>query len=49
MNLTPELVADILVRRGHITAEQGESIKREARQLPARMRSHGAYEHKAVA
>jgi len=49
MNLTPELVADILVRRGHITAEQGESIKREARQLPARMRSHGAYEQKAVA
>ena len=49
MNLTPELVADILVRRGHITAEQGETIKREARQLPSRMRSPGSYEQKAVA
>jgi general secretion pathway protein E len=49
MNLTPELVADILVRRGHITAEHGESIKKEARQLPSRLRSHGAYEQKAIA
>src|SRR5947209_668901 len=49
MNLTPELVADILVRRGHITAEQGEAIKREARQLGSRRRSPGAYEQKAVA
>ncbi len=49
MNLTPELVADILVRRGHITAAHAESIKKEARQLPSRMRSHGAYEQKAIA
>jgi general secretion pathway protein E len=49
MNLTPELVADILVRRGHITAEHGESIKKEARQLPSRLRSPSAYEQKAVA
>ncbi len=49
MNLTPELVADILVRRGHITAEQGESIKREARQLGSRLRTPGAYEQKAIA
>jgi general secretion pathway protein E len=49
MNLTPELVADILVRRGHITAEQGETIKREARQLPSRMRAPSAYEQKALA
>jgi len=49
MNLTPELVADILVRRGHLSAEHGESIKKEARQLPSRLRSHGAYEQKAIA
>jgi general secretion pathway protein E len=49
MNLTPELVADILVRRGHLTAEHGESIKKEARQLPSRLRSPGAYEQKAIA
>jgi general secretion pathway protein E len=49
MNLTPELVADILLRQGHITPDQGEAIKKEARQMPRSMRTHSAYEQKAVA
>jgi len=49
MNLTPELVADILVRQKLITAEQGEAIRQEAKLLPSRLRSATAYEQKAVA
>jgi general secretion pathway protein E len=49
MNLTPELVADILVRQSNITPEQGEAIKQEARQLPSRLRPATAYEQKAIA
>jgi general secretion pathway protein E len=49
MNLTPELVADILVRQSYITAEQGETIKQEAKLLPGRMRSASAYEQQSVA
>ena len=48
MNLTPELVADILVRQGCITAEQGAAIKQEAKALPSRLRSSSAYEQKAL-
>src|SRR5688572_2234910 len=44
MSLTPELVADILVRQGYITPDQGETIKQEARLIPARVRSASAYE-----
>jgi general secretion pathway protein E len=49
MNLTPELVADILVRQKNVTAEQGEAIRQEAKLLPSRLRSAGAYEQKALA
>ncbi|HEX6903683.1 MAG TPA: GspE/PulE family protein [Thermoanaerobaculia bacterium] len=49
MNLTPELVADILVRQGYITKEQGDTVKAEAKALPRNMRSAQAYEQKAVA
>jgi general secretion pathway protein E len=49
MNLTPELVADILVRQGRISEEHGEAIKKEARQMPSRLRAHSAYEQKALA
>lgn len=49
MNLTPELVADILVRQKYLTAEQGETIKAEVKAMPARLRSSLAYEQKAVA
>ncbi|MDP9122822.1 MAG: Flp pilus assembly complex ATPase component TadA [Acidobacteriota bacterium] len=49
MNLTPELVADILVRQGYITREQGEAVRQEAKLLPSRLRSASAYEQKAVA
>ena len=49
MNLTPELVADILVRQGYITSEQGDTIKQEAKGVPRRVRDSSAYEQKAVA
>jgi general secretion pathway protein E len=49
MNLTPEIVSDILVRQGYITPEQGETIRQEAKALPSRLRSAAAYEQKAVA
>jgi general secretion pathway protein E len=49
MNLTPNMVADILVRQGYLTPEQGETIKQEAKALPSRLRSSTAYEQKAVA
>jgi general secretion pathway protein E len=49
MSLTPELVADILVRQGIITSEQGDTIKQEARLVPGRVRSSSAYEQKSLA
>jgi general secretion pathway protein E len=49
MNLTPELVADILVRQGFLKPEQGEAIKQEARALPRSMRNANAFEQRAVA
>ncbi|HEV8579684.1 MAG TPA: GspE/PulE family protein [Thermoanaerobaculia bacterium] len=49
MNLTPDMVADILVRQGYLTPEQGETIKQEGKALPSRLRSPHAYEQKAVA
>src|SRR4029079_1858424 len=49
MNLTPELVADILVRQGRIAEEHAEAIRKEARQVPSRLRSHSSYEQKALA
>jgi general secretion pathway protein E len=49
MNLTPEIVSDILVRQGYITPEQGETIRQEAKAMPTRLRSSTAYEQKAVA
>ncbi|HEV7505278.1 MAG TPA: ATPase, T2SS/T4P/T4SS family [Thermoanaerobaculia bacterium] len=49
MNLTPELVADILVRQGFLKTEQGEAIKQEARALPRNMRNANAFEQRAVA
>ncbi len=49
MNLTPELVADILLRQGLITRDQGETIRQEAKLVPHRLRSSAAYEQKALA
>jgi general secretion pathway protein E len=49
MNLTPELVADILVRQGYLAPEQSETIKQEAKALPNRMRNSSAFEQKALA
>jgi general secretion pathway protein E len=47
MQLTPELIADVLVRQGRLSAEHGETIRREAKLLPQRVRSSRAYEQKA--
>ncbi|HEY0781241.1 MAG TPA: ATPase, T2SS/T4P/T4SS family [Thermoanaerobaculia bacterium] len=49
MSLTPELVADILVRQGRITREQGETIRQEAKLVPSRLRNASAFEQKALA
>jgi len=49
MTLTPELVADILVRQKYITPEQGDLIKQEAKLLPQRVRTGSAYEQKSLA
>ncbi len=49
MNLSPAFVADILVRQGIITSDQGNEIKREARQLPSRFKNPATYEQKAIA
>jgi general secretion pathway protein E len=49
MNLTPELVADILVRQGYLAPEQSETIKQEAKALPNRLRNSSAFEQKALA
>ena len=48
-SLTPELVADVLARRGRISTEHAELIRKEARSVPRRVRSHRAYEQRAVA
>jgi len=47
MQLTPELLTDILVRQGRLSAEHAETVRREAKLLPQRVRSSRAYEQKA--
>lgn len=52
MILSPELAADILQRQGHITLDQAEAIKKEARGVPRHMRSTAtsrAYEQRSLA
>ncbi len=49
MILTPDLVADVLLRQGLINHQQAEQVKKEAKLLPTRMRSARAYEQRAVA
>jgi general secretion pathway protein E len=49
MSLTPTLLADVLRRQGMISAEQAEQVRREARQIPERLRSQVATEQKAFA
>jgi general secretion pathway protein E len=49
MTLTPELVADILIRQKYITPEQGDTVKQEAKLLPSRVRASSAYEQKSLA
>jgi len=47
MSLSPHQLADILVRQGLITSDQGDTIRKEARLLPSRRRSARAFEQKA--
>ncbi len=49
MHLTPELVADVLLRQGAIDAAQAEQVRKEARRLPPRHRNPRAFEQRAVA
>ena len=48
-SLTPHFVAEILLRQGRITPEQKGMIEKEARALPRHLRSHRAYEQRALA
>ena len=48
-SLTPHFVADVLLRQGRITPEQKGLIEKEARALPRHLRSHRAYEQRALA
>ena len=49
MNLSPELVADILERQGLLTPPQADELRKEGQLLPRRVRSSRAYEQRAVA
>jgi general secretion pathway protein E len=49
MSVSPFFVADVLQRQGVITPAQSEEIKKEARQLPNRVKNAMTYEQKAVA
>ena len=49
MQLTPELLADILLRQNVITADQAEDVKKEAQSIPARHRNPRAFEQRAIA
>ncbi|HEX2251811.1 MAG TPA: ATPase, T2SS/T4P/T4SS family [Thermoanaerobaculia bacterium] len=49
MQLTPELVANVLVRQGRITREQGDMVKKEAQLVPQRVRSGHAFQQRALA
>jgi general secretion pathway protein E len=49
MSLTPELLADVLLRQKVITREQAEHIRREAAAVPKRLRTLGVVEQKAMA
>jgi general secretion pathway protein E len=47
-SLSADLVADILVRQGHISPEDGEAIRKEAKLLSHRVKSARAYEQRAI-
>jgi general secretion pathway protein E len=49
MNLSPDLVADVLERQGLLTAEQAAELRKEGQMLPHRVRNPRAYEQRAVA
>jgi general secretion pathway protein E len=48
MLLSPELAAEILARRGRITAEQKEILLREAHQIPREQRSSRSFEQRSL-
>jgi general secretion pathway protein E len=49
MNLSPELVAEVLARQGVLNAQQVADVRKEARALPQRNRNPRAYEQRALA
>jgi len=49
MNLTPEFLADVLLRQGVLDEEQAKEAKRQARLLPRHLRSSQAYAQRSVA
>jgi general secretion pathway protein E len=49
MNLSPELLADVLERQGLLNPSQAQQLREEAQRLPRRSRNPRAFEQKAVA
>ncbi|RMH18422.1 MAG: type II/IV secretion system protein [Acidobacteria bacterium] len=49
MHLTPEFLADVLVRQGVLSEAQGLDVKKEARMMPKTLRSARAYGQRSVA
>jgi len=49
MSLTPAVLANVLQRQGVIDAAQADQIRKEARELPNRLRSPLAFDQKAFA
>ncbi len=47
--LTPEKLAEVLMRQGKISAAQGADVVKEARSIPARHRNPRAFEQRAIA
>ncbi len=49
MNLTPDLVANVLARQRLLTAQQVRELQQEAHKMPRHLRSPKAYERRSVA
>ena len=49
MYLTPDLVANVLVRQKLLTADQARELRKAARKMPRHLRSPKAYERRSVA
>ena len=49
MHLTPDIVANVLVRQRVIDVDQANAVKKEARKLPRHQRSPKAFQQRSLA